>query len=239
MRAIILAGGKGTRLKPYTTILPKPLMPIGEMSILEVILRQLKYYNFSNITIAVGYMHEIIQAVVKDGKKLGLNIDYSYEEKPLGTAGPIGLINNLDTDFLVLNGDTLTDLNYNDFMKFHKERSAIATIATFKRDVYIDFGVLGIGKDNLLKEYIEKPTYHFSVSMGIYAFKVEIKKYISENQRIDIPELIKKAMDDNERIACYQAKKSFWLDIGRVDDYREAIEIFNNNKDRFLKSYER
>ncbi len=237
MRAIILAGGKGRRLQPYTTILPKPLMPIGDMSILEVLLRQLKYYNFRKITIAVGYHHELIRAVIKDGNQFGLNVEYSLEEKPLGTAGPINLIEDLEIDFLVVNGDTLTDLNFHNFMRFHKEKSAIASIAVYKRDVFIDFGVVKIDNHKYLNEYIEKPTYNLLVSMGIYAFKPEVKKYIEKGKRLDIPDLLKKIMQDKQKIACYEGK-GFWLDIGRLDDYNRAIEKFNSNIRVFLKDYD-
>lgn len=236
MKAIILAGGKGSRLKPYTTILPKPLMPIGEISILEVILRQLKYYNINNISIAVGYLYEIIQAVIKDGKQFGMRVEYSLEDKPLGTAGPIGLINDISDNFIVLNGDTLTDLDYGAFMKYHQDNDAIATIATFERKVYIDFGIPETNEQGYMMEYIEKPSYNFAVSMGIYAFKPEIKKYIPNNKRLDIPDLLRTVVEDGQKIKCYKAK-GFWLDIGRIDDYKTAIEEFDNNKIRFLKDY--
>jgi NDP-sugar pyrophosphorylase family protein len=128
MQAIILAGGKGRRLLPYTTVLPKPLMPIGDYPILEVILRQLKYAGFKKVTISTGYLHELIHAYLDSNKTLGLDISYTYEETPLGTIGPLRLIKNLEKNFLVMNGDILTDLNYSVLIEAHKKKKAIATI---------------------------------------------------------------------------------------------------------------
>ena len=142
MQAIILAGGKGRRLLPYTTVLPKPLMPIGDYPIIEVILRQLKHFGFNRVTISTGYLHELIHAYLDSNKSLGLTINYSHEETPLGTIGPLRLIENLDDTFLVMNGDILTDLNCRKLIDSHKKRDAIATVATYQRDATIDFGVL-------------------------------------------------------------------------------------------------
>ena len=233
MRAIVLAGGKGTRLAPYTTVLPKPLMPIGEMPILEIVIRQLQKHGFDNLTLAVGYLGELLMAYCGDGSKFGVTLDYSREEQPLGTAGPIALVPNLNETFLVMNGDLLTTIDYAAMLKYRRERGALATIACYQRDVKIDLGVLDVDSDNWVANYIEKPTYHYSVSMGIYLFEPEILKYIPANQRLDLPELVIKLMQDGEKVNVFNFD-GYWLDIGRHDDYERAIEEFAAYRADFL-----
>jgi len=233
MHAVILAGGKGTRLRPYTTVLPKPLMPIGDMPILEIVLRQLKNNGFKRITIAVGHLAELLQAFFGNGNRLGLEISYSFEEKPLGTAAPLKLVNNLPDTFLMMNGDILTDLNFSEFMDYHQQQRSFMTIATYKRSVKVDFGVLESDSDGFLKQYIEKPSLNYNVSMGIYAFQSEVLKYIPENKYFDLPDLVKVLLDEKERIASFPFG-GYWLDIGRHDDYAKAIEEFEQKKADFL-----
>lgn len=234
MQALILAGGKGTRLKPYTTIIPKPLMPVGDMPILEVVLRQLKSAGVDRVILAVGYMGQLFQAFFQDGARLGLEIAYSLEEQPLGTAGPVALsLDKLDDDVLVMNGDLLTTLDYRKMFEFHKSAAAAATIGTYKREVKIDFGVVETA-DGQLSRYIEKPVYHFDVSMGINILNVKsIRKFLTPGQYQDIPELMTKLRDQGEKVLCYQ-EPCYWLDIGRVDDYQTATEIFEARKAEFL-----
>lgn len=234
MRAIILAGGKGTRLAPYTTVLPKPLMPIGEMPILEIVIRQLEKHGFNDLTLAVGYLAELLMAYCGDGSKFNVKLNYSREEQPLGTAGPISLVSDLNDTFLVMNGDLLTTIDYSAMLKYHKERGAIATVACYQRDVKIDLGVIEVDKDNWVANYIEKPTYHYSVSMGIYLFEPEILNYIKKNQRLDLPELVLKLMKDHKKVNVFNFE-GYWLDIGRHDDYQRAIEEFAENREKFLK----
>jgi NDP-sugar pyrophosphorylase family protein len=233
MRAVILAGGKGTRLAPYTTVLPKPLMPIGEMPILEIVIRQLALQGFNELTLAVGYLAELLMAYCGDGSKFNVKLDYSKEEQPLGTAGPISLIPNLGETFLVMNGDLLTTVDYSAMFRYHRERGALATIACYQRDVKIDLGVVEVNSDNWLANYIEKPTYHYSVSMGIYIFEPEVLQYIPRNQRLDLPELIRKLMKADQKVNVYNFD-GYWLDIGRHDDYERAIEEFTLHRDSFL-----
>ncbi|MBL8089798.1 MAG: NTP transferase domain-containing protein [Anaerolineales bacterium] len=233
MRAVILAGGKGTRLAPYTTVLPKPLMPIGEMPILEIVIRQLEKHGFNDLTLAVGYLAELLMAYCGDGSKFNVKLNYSREEQPLGTAGPISLVPNLDDTFLVMNGDLLTTIDYSAMLKYHKGRGAIATVACYQRDVKIDLGVIEVNSDNWVANYIEKPTYHYSVSMGIYLFEPQVLNYIEKNQRLDLPELVLKLMKDNKKVNVFNFD-GYWLDIGRHDDYERAIEEFANNREKFL-----
>lgn len=232
MHAVILAGGKGRRLTPYTTVLPKPLMPIGNMPILEVILRQLKTAGITQITIAVGYLAELLMAFFGNGERLGLEINYSLEERPLGTAGPLALIQGLNDTFIVMNGDVLTDLDYKDLIQYHKHQGGIATIATCKRTVKIDFGVIEVNENNFLTGYIEKPTFDYRVSMGIYVFEPEVLKYIPKNQYLDFPDLVQILLKNGKRVATYPFD-GYWLDIGRHDDYKRAIEEFERNRKLF------
>jgi NDP-sugar pyrophosphorylase family protein len=234
MRALILAGGKGTRLAPYTTVLPKPLMPIGEMPILEIVMRQLVQHGFIDLTLAVGYLAELLMAYCGDGSKFGARIDYSREDQPLGTAGPIALVPNLNETFLVMNGDLLTTIDYSAMLKNHRERGALATIACFQRDVKIDLGVIDVDSDNWVADYIEKPTFHYTVSMGIYIFEPAILNYIPLGQHLDLPELVLKLLKEEQRVNVFNFDGS-WLDIGRHDDYERAIEEFARHPQDFLQ----
>jgi NDP-sugar pyrophosphorylase family protein len=235
MQALILAGGRGTRLHPYTTVLPKPLMPVGDYPILEIILRQLKNAGVTDIILAVGYLSQLLQAFFQEGKRLGLNISYSFEERALGTAGPIALaIDQLEDDFLVMNGDLMTTLSYQNLLAFHKDKSAAATIGVYQRDVKIDFGVIESDEQAKLIRYIEKPTYHFDVSMGVNVLnKNSIKPYLKAGEYLDIPDLMVQLCKDGYPVHCYR-EPCYWLDIGRLDDYRTATEIFESRQAEFL-----
>jgi len=225
MKAVVLAGGKGTRLRPYTTVFPKPLMPLGEKPVLDIVIRQLKAAGVTEVTLAVGHLASLIQAYFGDGSQYGIKIAYSLEEKPLGTAGPIRLVKCLDDRFLVMNGDILTSLDYGDLVRHHVAHGAACTVATYKRDVKIDLGVVEFGNDFLLSDYIEKPTYHYRVSMGIYVFEPWVLKHIPENERLDLPDLMLKLHRGGEKIVCYP-HEGYWLDIGRPDDYEKAAADF-------------
>lgn len=233
MKAVVLAGGKGARLAPYTTILPKPLMPIGDMPILEVMLLQMKDAGITNVVLTVGHLSELLRSFFKDGSQFGMNITYSYEKFPLGTAGPITLVDNLDETFLVSNGDVLTTLNLRDLIEFHREQKAIATIAAHHRQTKIDLGVIQKNGDYRITGYIEKPVYDFMVSMGIYVFEPAVLNYIDRNQYLDIPDLIKKLIAADERIVEYEFN-GYWEDLGRPDDYERASKDFENMRSAFL-----
>lgn len=234
MRAIILAGGKGTRLKPYTAFFPKPLVPVGDMPILEIVLRQLKTYGITDITMAVGHLAELVMAYFGDGSKLGLQISYSKEEQPLGTAGPLALIPNLDNDFLVMNGDILTTLDFKAFLAYHQRHHAIATIAMHERTVKIDLGVIETNATNELLGYTEKPVYQYRVSMGIYAFQPNVLRYIPPGERLDFPDLVHCLLQHDEKIMGFPYS-GYWLDIGRPDDYEQAVDEFSRLRTEFLK----
>ncbi len=233
MQAIILAGGKGSRLRPFTTNFPKPLVPIDDIPILEIILKQLKYYGVKDVVLAVNHMADLIMAFFKNGEKLGLNISYSVENEPLGTAGPISIVKNLNENFLVLNGDVLTTIDFKSFFDFHKKKKTVSTIATFNKKVKIDLGVLETSGD-VFNNYIEKPTYNFTVSTGIYVFNKSIIQYLDKGAPMDIPDLILRLKKNKKEISCYKGKYE-WLDIGRFDDYEVATKIFKEQKSKYLK----
>ncbi len=233
MKAIILAGGQGRRLAPYTTILPKPLMPIGDVPILEVVLRQLKHAGFEDITMAVGYLAELLVAYFGDGSKWGLRIRYSREEQPLGPAGPLGLVHELDEPFLVMNGDLLTSLDYRALWQHHRTSGAVATVATFRREVPVDLGIVETDGQGWVRGYVEKPTLHYTVSTGIYAFEPRVLEYIPSRQHLDLPELVLKLLAASEQVASYPFE-GLWLDIGRLDDYEQAVAAFQKHREAFI-----
>lgn len=233
MKAIILAGGKGTRLSPYTKVLPKPLMPIGDMPILEILLRQLKRANFDEVVLTVGHMAHLLQSFFQDGERLGLQIQYSFEEQPLGTAGPLSLVQGLEETFLVANGDILTTLDPRHLLEYHRQLKAIATIATNTRQVRVDLGVIQFDGDQRVVGYQEKPTYDLQVSMGIYVFEPAVLKYIPHNQYLDFPDLVLKLVAAGERVLGYPFS-GYWQDLGRPDDYEQAVQDFEGLREQIL-----
>jgi NDP-sugar pyrophosphorylase family protein len=233
MKAVILAGGKGTRLSPYTKVLPKPLMPIGDMPILEVILRQIKLAGIEDVVLTVGHLSELLRTFFQDGSRLGLNISYNYEDSPLGTAGPIAFVPDLEDTFLVMNGDVLSTLPLKELVQFHKTNNAIATIATHHRTVKVDLGVIQWDGDDRVAGYIEKPTYDYSVSMGIYVFEPKVLTYIPKGEYYDFPDLVKKLIGVGEKVIGYRFD-GYWQDLGRPDDYESAAQDFDQMRSQFL-----
>ncbi|MDD7795330.1 sugar phosphate nucleotidyltransferase [Clostridium sp. 'White wine YQ'] len=225
MRAIIMAGGRGERLKPYTTVIPKPLMPIGDIAILEFVILKLKKAGFDRITITLGYLGNLIEAYVGNGSRFGIPIDFIYEEKPLSTIGPLAFIEDLNETFIVMNGDILTDIDFNKLIGFHRKRRAKATIATNKRFSKIDFGVLSFNRDRLITGFIEKPEYNYDVSMGIYVFEPEVLEYVKKGIPYGLDSLVLDMIQNSDRIYSFEFD-GYWLDIGRPDDYEKAIEMF-------------
>ena len=222
MKAVILAGGKGTRLRPYTTAFPKPLMPIGEKPILEIIVRQLAAHNLTDIVMTVGHLGELIAAFFGDGSAFGVNVTYAREDTPLGTAGGLGLIrDDLNDTFLIVNGDTLTTLDYTDLINFHKGEGAAATVALKRRQIHIDFGVVEVNGDGTVRDYIEKPTHESLVSMGISVLQPDVLEHIEQGQYLDFPTLIQRLVARGKRVSGY-IYDGYWLDIGRPEDYERA-----------------
>ena len=232
-RAVILAGGKGTRLRPYTVVLPKPLMPIGDFPILEVVIRQLASHGFGHITIAVNHQAELIKAFFGDGSKWNTRIDYSLEDRPLSTMGPLRLIEDLPAHFLVMNGDTLTDLDYSTFYREHVENDRLFTISSHHRAQHIDYGVLELNADRSLRAFSEKPITNYEVSMGIYMVNRDIVSYLPDSRPFGFDQLML-ALLEAKRTVIVRPFDGYWLDIGRPDDYAQAIEEFDTMKDPFL-----
>src|SRR5436853_1486319 len=232
---VILAGGKGTGRIPYTTALPKPLMPVGEYPILDILLRQLSTQGFRRITLAVGHLAGLIQAYFKEGQDWGVDLDYAYETTPLGTAGPIAKLPRHERALLVLNGDLLTTLDFAKLVRFHYENRAVATIGTKRRSETVQFGVIETGPSGTITEYKEKPTIDYLVSMGIYVFSPAVREYIPRSQKFDFPELVQRLLTNKQPVLAYESE-AYWMDIGRPDDYQQANEDFPKMEGAFLKT---
>ena len=235
-RAVILAGGAGRRLRPYTTVLPKPLMPIGDRPILDIVVRQLRHAGVQRITMATGHLAELIEAFFRNGEAYGLDIDYFVEREPLGTVGALPLIDGLDEHFLVMNGDLLSDLDYGKVFADHVASGAAATIATTTREVQITLGVIHTDDPedpNRLTGYSEKPVVRHEVSMGVYCFSHRALQHIEPGQRLDFPDLVLRLVAAGELVRAWPST-DYWLDIGRPEDYERALEDFEALHERFL-----
>jgi NDP-mannose synthase len=231
VRAVILAGGKGTRLAPYTTILPKPLVPIGERPILELLIRQLCRAGFRTIDLSVGHLGGLIKSYF-DGIQLPPELDlrYWWEDEPLGTAGALRQIPDLEGSFLVMNGDILTTLAFDELLRYHEECDAALTIGTFSKEVRIDLGVIR-GKDRRVTEFIEKPTMKFDVSMGVYAYDERVLEHIPDGQ-FDFPDVVYALMKADDIVATYPSE-GVWFDIGTIAEYQRAVAALEEDPTLF------
>jgi NDP-sugar pyrophosphorylase family protein len=220
--AVILAGGRGTRLRPYTTTIPKPLVPVGERAILDIVLRRLRAAGVREVRMAVNHMADLIMAFFGDGAKFGLAIRYAVEDQPLGTVGPLAAIDDLPENFIVMNGDVLTDLDHADLFRRHVASGARLTLSTQRRTERIDFGVLEVDPSGgQLVGFREKPCYDFTVSMGVYVFHRSLVERIPSGRPFGLDELVLGMLADGERIHTYP-HDGYWLDLGRPDDYERA-----------------
>jgi len=226
-----MAGGKGTRLKPYTVALPKPLMPVGEYPILEIIIRQLKNCGFSRIILAVNHQADLIKAYFQDGERWGIQINYSLERTALGTIAPLLLLENLPANFIVMNGDILTDLRFDHLYEEHLEKNSLFTISAACRIQNIDFGVLSINDLGILDGFLEKPSEEYFVSMGIYVVSRRILDLIPTQQPFGFDNLMQMMLERSE-IVNVRKHPGYWLDIGRPDDYIEASDTFDSIKSK-------
>ncbi|MFQ5921935.1 MAG: NDP-sugar synthase [Anaerolineales bacterium] len=233
MKAVVLAGGKGTRLAPYSQILPKPLMPIGDMPILEVLLRQMSRYGIRDVVLTVGHLAELLESYFRDGSRFQVSLHYSRESEPLGTAGPLSLIENLDQTFLVANGDVLTTLDLGELVKYHHAQGATATISMHQKQVSIDLGVIQLDGGNKVMNYIEKPSMEYKVSMGIYVFEPQVLNYIPKGKHLDFPDMVMSLLQNGERVVGYPFD-GYWQDLGRPQDYQQAWKDFDRLRDRIL-----
>jgi len=208
-------------------------MPIGEMPILEVLLRQMKRAGVEDVILTVGHLASLLRSYFGNGERWNLRISYSYEDMPLGTAGPIALIEGLNDTFLVTNGDVLTTLDIKKLLAFHKQKGAAATIAVHRRQVKIDLGVIQWDGDDCVSGYIEKPTYDYTVSMGIYVFEPRVLAHIPAGRYLDFPDLVLKLIAAGEKVTGY-VFDGYWMDLGRADDYEQANQDFAEMKSQFL-----
>ncbi len=230
IRTVILAGGAGTRLRPYTSILPKPLMPLGDRSILELLMRRLAKVGFVDITLSVGHLAHLIEAVLGSGIEHSVRLSYVREDAPLGTAGSLRLVSDLDDTFLMLNGDLVTTLDFGDLLRHHRASGNVLTIATRRREVQTEYGVLGVSPDERgprIVGYDEKPVFEFLVSMGIYILEPEALAHIPDVGYFDFPDLVQSLLDSDARVGSYEFD-GLWLDIGRQEDYERAIVLWEN-----------
>jgi NDP-sugar pyrophosphorylase family protein len=233
MKALIMAGGKGTRLYPYSATLPKPLMPIGNVPILEILLRKLRKSGITHVVLAVGHLRHLVEAFFGNGERFDIEISYSVEDSPLGTAGPIGnAIDFLGDTFLVANGDLLTTLNIADMIKNHNESAADITVGAYRRELQSDFGILEIDNDMHLLAYREKPIYTHLVSMGVYVVEAAaVRSHVGKDTHLDMPDLLR-AVSKSHNVRCFLGD-CFWLDIGRPDDFATAQQIYEKDPQTF------
>jgi NDP-sugar pyrophosphorylase family protein len=229
-RVVILAGGRGRRLEPYTSVLPKPLMPIGNRSILEILVHQLADAGFHNLTFSVGYLSHLIRAVFENGPGERVDITWVQEAEPLGTAGPLRLVEGLDETFVAMNGDLLTTLDIGALLDHHNSSNNVLTIATHQRKSEIDYGVLHLGlgdESQRVVSFEEKPSLTWNVSMGIYAMEPEVLSRISAVGPCDIPDLVRALLEEGLRVGAF-THDGLWLDIGRHEDYEKAVELWEH-----------
>ena len=238
MDAVILAGGKGTRLAPYNTVFPKPLVPLGDRPILDILIHQLDYYGFSRITLSVGYLAELIEAYYNDGSPnvAQARIEFVKESKPLGTVGSLKMVGHSDGPFLVMNGDVLTTLDFSRLMEYHRQQGGELTIAVHKKHVKLDLGVMELDQDNVLLGFAEKPEYDYHVSMGIYVYEPGVLEYIGHDEFLDFPDLVLRMLADGRKVVGYHSD-DYWMDLGSQLDYGKAQEEFESMQDMLLKSH--
>lgn len=221
-----MAGGNGVRLHPYTSVLPKPLIPINDVPIIEIIVRQLRHHGFTRISMALGHLADLIKVFLGDGSRYGVQIEYSVEAVPLGTISPLTLFHDLESTVLVMNADLLTNLDYRAFMDFHRVQQAAVTIGMYRKAIPVDLGVVETNGAYHLTRYLEKPEITINVSMGIYAFESRILSHLPKAQPVHFPDFINQLIQSGENVIGYPFE-GYWLDIGQHSDYDRAVREFN------------
>src|SRR5262245_10946729 len=230
MKTVILAGGRGTRLAPYTSVLPKPLMPVGEQSILEVVVGQLEQAGVVDIHLSVGYLAHLVEAVFENRENGHVRITYVREQEALGTAAPLRLVQGLDSTFMAMNGDVLTNLDHRELVKHHREHGNVLTIATHRRLIKIDYGMMHLDETSRVCGFEEKPEIVSPISMGIYVMEPEVLSYIPEGTYFDFPDLVQLLLAEGQRVGAY-VYDGLWFDIGRQEDHARAIDAWMSNGD--------
>lgn len=233
MHAIVLAGGLGTRLRPYTEEVPKPLLRLGRTPVLEVILRQLRFYGCTSATLAVYYRGEQIRDYFGDGSSLDMELDYSWSDRPLGTAGPLALMARPERSCLVLNADVLTTVNFAEVLALHEARRVVGTVVLSRYSVPIDFGVVELNPDLTVHAFREKPIEERWINAGIYAVSPALWDYLDFGEYLDVPAFIGKGLSHGHQIACY-LHEGEWHDIGTLTQYRLASELVRRQPEIFL-----
>jgi NDP-sugar pyrophosphorylase family protein len=234
VKAVILAGGRGTRLHPFTVTFPKPLMPLGDTPVIETLLQRLIRFGCRDVTLTLGHLAELTKAYFaqRNGAYPGLGLHFVQEVEPTGTAGSLALVPDLSSTFITMNGDVLTDLDFADLLRAHREQGAILTIATHQKEVKIDLGVLKLDADGSVVDYIEKPVHSYPVSMGIYVYEPCVLRYIEPGKYLDFPDLVLKLIRTGEKVHAHRTD-CLWLDIGRPDDYARAQALHAEERSRF------
>ncbi|MGH3886960.1 MAG: nucleotidyltransferase family protein [Pseudonocardiaceae bacterium] len=230
MKAVVLAGGRGTRLSPYTLVLPKPLLPIGDRPIVEHIVRRLAAAGFLDIHFSVGYLGNLVSSYFSELTELpdGLRLSFGRETRPLGTAGPLRLVPGGPQPLLVTNGDVLTDLDYADLVAYHRRMGAVLTIATQLRETECDFGVVALGEDGRVIGFAEKPVQRHTVNMGIYVYEAPAFAYLREGAAMDVPDLVQTLLQAGERVVAYPFTGA-WYDLGTPSDFERAARDFDGH----------
>jgi NDP-sugar pyrophosphorylase family protein len=232
MEAVVLAGGRGTRLLPLTAEIPKPLVTIDDRPILEILLNRLNRCGVTKVRLAVNHLAHLIMAAVGNGERFGLKVTYQHESTPLSTVGPVKAMRSLPNDFLVVNGDILTDLDFAELFDHHLKSGACLTVAVHERSNLIDYGVIEIDPDGMVSTFEEKPRSRLTVSMGVYVFSRRVLKWVPTDRPFGFDQLMLCLLDEGERISAYRYE-GYWLDIGRPDDYRRAQEDIRRIKKLF------
>jgi NDP-sugar pyrophosphorylase family protein len=237
MKAVVLAGGQGARLAPFTKVLPKPLLPVGERPVLEIIVRQLRQAGVSEVVIATGYLSRLIETFFGDGSAYDVPISYVLEPEPLGTIGPLALVDGLDETFLLMNGDVLTSNFYPELMSAHRRAGAIATVSTRLQEIHIDYGVLSVEVDGAgpiprVRGIQEKPSYRWPVSMGVYAFEPRVLDFIEAGAPLDFPEFLNRLVEAGEYVASFE-QSGYWMDVGQLHNLEAAVKDYEGGAERF------
>jgi NDP-sugar pyrophosphorylase family protein len=222
-KTVILAGGRGTRLAPYTSVLPKPLLPIGDRAILEILVERLREAGFTDITLSVGHLAHLIRAVFDNGPSRGVDLRYVHEDRPLGTAAPLRLVDGLDDTFLVLNGDVLTTLDLNELVRFHRAQGFEMTIASHERRTRFDYGVIEADVSGRVRAFSEKPEVTSLVSMGVYVMEPKVLELIPAGEAFDFPDLVHALVGAGRSVGVFPFT-GYWRDLGRHEDYAAANE---------------
>lgn len=234
VKAVLLAGGLGSRLRPYTWVLPKPLIPVGDQPVIALLLKQLRKHGVEEAIITLGYLGELIQAACADGAQWGIRLKYVNEEKPLGTIGPLSYLReHLTETFLVSNGDVVADINIHDLVDFHHQKGGIATVACYKKRYSVDYGILTMDDSGHVRSFEEKPVEDVMVNMGIYVFEPSILRYIPHGESSGVDKLLHELLRNQEEVHCF-VHDGQWLDIGSVKELEEAQEVFRSCRDRIL-----